>query len=232
MGVYCLLVEGLTEEIYFEKLLYWIRLRDNLKVSKKLSEVLDDSIHPNKVWIKSVIGDGSFGSYIKKNKKAFVQTEFEKIILVRDLYSGIRKFAAMCKGNLIQYIMAGIPDDIKAQYAGRIHINFSVQEIEAWFFADMKMLSSFDPRLTEEYINTNYRNGLSLNPEDIARPSSLLKKILLTECRFNYMKHEKEIYRIVSKINMNNYIGLVGNSYAQSLSRIIQFFRSELSNAS
>lgn len=229
MSLIGVLVEGLTEEIYFKYLLSWIQFQNDLLISKKLIDILDDSFHRNKIWLKNVEGDGSFSSYIKRNKLAFLQNDFDHLVLVRDYASSNRLSVLICKGKISEKFLSSIPQEVTAKYVKKIFINLSVKEIEAWFFVDKEMFTRLDGRLSEDYINLKYNNILNQNPEEIEKPASKLRKILSQEIEFDYRKREKDIYKIVSRINMDNYEGIIGENFAGSLNRIIQFFSNELS---
>jgi len=227
MNLIGLLVEGQTEEIFFEKLLLMIQNPDLLCVSKRLDEVLDDT-RENRIWLKSVGGDRSFPSYIKKSKRAFILNNFDRLILIRDYAPDDRPPVSLCKKDLCTEILRNIPQDVIERYSNKIFFNLSVQEIEAWFFVDKDMFRELKEELTEDYLNENYNNILEQNPEEIDRPCSKLKKILRNEVGYKYTKSKDSAYHIISSIDMDNYIGEVSENYAQSLNRIIEFFLNTL----
>lgn len=227
MKTICLLVEGKTEKIFFEKLLPWIQTPDRLFVSQKLTEILDDT-RENKIWINNVSGDRSFVTYIKKRKNVFLQNTFDELVLIRDYAPDDRPPVSLCKKDLCAELLENIPQEVLEKYANKTFINLSVREIEAWFFIDKEMFEKLDEKLTEDYINQKYDNILNRDPEEISKPVSKLKKILSQETGFEYRKHEKDIYKIVTRINLDNCYGVINDSYGQSLNRIVQFLKCTL----
>ena len=222
MALIALLVEGQTERIFLEHLLPCIQLPDRLFISKKLPDVLENNIHDNKIWLQDCRGDGSFPSYIKKNQRAFIINNFDKIIIVRDYYPANKPPTPLCKGNLCRSLMNSIPEDVTNRYTNNILINLSVEEVEAWFFLDRELFGRIDPSLTEQFINENFNNILEINPEDIKHPSSKIIKIFKRgNLGFKYRKHEDEAYAFIDNLIMDNCINSANEEYAQSLFRLI-----------
>lgn len=228
MSLIVLLVEGLTEKILFEKLLPCIQIQDDLLVSQKLTKVLDDNVHRNKIWLNNVQGDNSFVSYIKREKDSFLKINFDSLILVRDYESSNRLPTSLCKKLQCDALLNSIPAEVATKYTSKIFINLTVREIEGWFFIDKEMFKRLDDRLTQDYINERYNNILQNNPEGIRKPCSKLKKILMKELNFKYKKSIDDIYHIVHNININNCFQMMSSDYAQSFNRIVEHFKAVL----
>jgi len=223
MSLIALLVEGKTEWIFFERLLPLIQLPDNLFVSKNLVEVLENNIHENKIWLQDCMGDKSFSAYIKKNIRAFLQNDFKQVIIIRDFFPANRPPTNLCKNELCQSLLKGLPTSIISKY-GNIFINLSVEEIEAWFFADKTLFERMNPSLTEAYINSRYNNILTVNPEIIRHPSAKLKEVVDNEIpNHTYNKTEKEAYFVISRIDINTCLEMMGRNYIQSFYRIVNY---------
>lgn len=224
MGLIALLVEGKTEWIFFSHLLPYISLPDRLFVSKHLVNILDNKLHENKIWLQDCQGDRSIPTFIKKNINVFLQNKFEKLILIRDYYPDNRLPINLCKKDLCRKLLENIPISVVSRYSNNIFINLSVEEIEAWFFSDKHMFERMKPNLTEDYINTNYDDILTINPEEIKHPSSKLIKIIKREVPgHKYNKTEKEIYFVISKLDINACLRVMNKNYVQSLNRIIEY---------
>src|SRR4030042_3343750 len=224
MSLIALLVEGKTEEIFLSYLFPYIQLPDQLLFSINLVDVLNDTIHKNKIWLKNCQGDRSAPTFIKNNMKVFMRHDFDKIILIRDYFPDYRPPTNLCKKDLCRNLLNNIPSIIISKYSSNIFINLSVKEIEAWFFADKHMFSRMSPHLTEDYINANYDYILTINPEEIRRPSSKLKNIINNEIpNHKYNKTEREIYFVVSKIDIGTCLGAMDINYVQSFYRIVNY---------
>ena len=222
MALIALLVEGQTERIFLEYLLPCLQLPDRLFISKKLPDVLKNDIHENKIWLQDCTGDGSFPSYIKKNQRAFITNNFDKILLVRDYYPDNKPPTALCKGELCQNLINNIPGDVTNKYTNNILINLSVEEIEAWFFLDKEIFERIDPDLNEQFINKNFGNILEMNPENIKHPSSKIKSIFQRGgSNFKYRKREDVAYSFINRLIMDNFLYSANEEYAQSFYRFI-----------
>lgn len=229
MSLIALLVEGKTEKIFFNRLLPFIQLSDKLFVSRNLIKVINNEIHENRIWLKDCQGDGSFTSYMKKNVNAFVKNHFDKIILIRDYYPENLPSTNLCKRDLSSKLFENFPSTIVSKYSDNIFINLSVQEIEAWFFADKRLFERMSSTLTEAYINDHYDNILTINPEEINHPSSKLKKIINTEIpNHNYNKTEDELYYVISRLDINTCISVMSEHRVQSLNRIVNYLMNVL----
>lgn len=220
MALIALLVEGQTERIFLEYMLPCLQLPDRLFVSRKLPDILENEIHENKIWLKDCKGDGSFSSYIKKNIRAFIINDFDKIIIVRDYYPANKPPTALCKGDLCQNIINNIPKDVVVKYTNNIIVNLSVEVIEAWFFLDKGIFERIDPNLNEQFINENFDNVLEINPETISRPRSKIKSIFQqADSGFKYRTNENDAYSFISRLIMDNLINSANEEYAQSFYR-------------
>lgn len=224
MSLIALLVEGKTEWIFFTRLLPFIQLPDKLFVSKNLIEVLDNSIHENKIWLQDCMGDSSIPTYIKKNIGAFLRNDFEQIIIIRDYFPANRLPTNLCKRDLCQSLLESLPAAITSKYSENIFINLSVEEVEAWFFADKELFEKMDPNLTQVYVNSQYNNILTINPETIRHPSSKLKKIIENEVPgHSYNKTEEEAYFVIPRIDINTCLATMDIDYIQSFYRIVNY---------
>jgi len=177
-----LLAEGQTERIYFEYLLPAIQLPDQLLVSRRLDQILEDPIERNKIWLVDCQGDGAIAAYINRNAPAFMRNTFDQLIFVRDYFPYNRPPTSLCKIDVCRSIVQRIHPDIYQRYRDNMYINLSVEEVEAWFFADPGMFARVNPLLTEANINQECNNILNTNPEDIKRPGRRIEEII-SSCR-------------------------------------------------
>jgi len=224
MSLIALLVEGKTEWIFLTYLLPFIQLPDTLFVSKNLVEVLENNIHENKIWLQDCMGDKSFSTYIKKNIEAFLRNDFEQVIIIRDYFPANRHPTNLCKKDLCQSLLKSLPTSITYKYSENIYINLSVEEIEAWFFADKNLFQRLNPVLTQAYVNTRYNNILIVNPETIRHPSAKLKQIIDNEIPgHTYNKTEREAYFVISRIDINTCLAMMDRNYIQSFYRIVNY---------
>jgi hypothetical protein len=224
MSLIALLVEGKTERIFFQRLLPYIQLPNVLFVSTNLVEILGNTIHTNKIWLQDCGGDAAIPSFIAKNRGALIRNNFESLILVRDYFPENRPPTSLCKRDVCRSILGNIPSDIRGKYSNNIFINLSVEEIEAWFFADRCLFQRLESKLTESYINSRYDDILTINPELIRHPSTKLKEIIRHEIPgLRYRKTESEIHAIVSRVDIPTCLNMMNGSFIQSFFRFVNF---------
>jgi hypothetical protein len=224
MSLLALLVEGNTDWIFMNRLLPYIQLPDKLFVSRKLTEALDNRTHENRIWLQDCGGDRSIPTFIRKNIGAFLRNDFNKLVVIRDYFPDNRPPTHLCKKDLCNSLMNSIPSPVVTKYSGDIFINLSVEEIEAWFFADKNLFEKMIPTLTEEYINTHYDNIFIINPETIRHPSAKLKNIIRNAISgHTYNKTEKEAYFLISRIDMNACLSAMERDYIQSFYRMVNY---------
>lgn len=219
-----LLAEGQTERIYFEYLLPAIQLPDKLLVSRRIDRIMSDPIERNKIWLVDCQGDGAIARYINKNDNTFMGINFDRLIFVRDYFPENRPPTSLCKADVCQSILGRIRPDIYERYQNNIYVNISVEEVEAWFFADKQMFARVNPLLTEAYINQEFDNILDTNPEHIKRPYRRLEEIIrMVSPDYIYDKHEDAVHSIVSKISMDKCFDVMSTTYVQSFNRIVTY---------
>lgn len=224
MSLIALLVEGKTEWIFFTRLLPLIQLPDKLFVSKNLIEVLENNIHENKIWLQDCSGDNSFPTYMRKNANAFLRNDFRRVIIIRDYFPANRHPTNLSKKDLCQSLLGNLPASIICKYSENVFINLSVEEVEAWFFADRNLFERLNPSLTQAYINSRYNNILTVNPETIRHPSAKLKEVIDNEIPgHTYNKTEKEAYFVISRIDMNTCLEMMDINFIQSFYRIVNY---------
>jgi len=222
-----MLLEGQTENIFFEYLLPEIQTEDRLYVSRKLTDVLTNDIHLNKIWIKDVRGDGSFVTYIKRNLPAFTKNKFDHIVCIRDYHPDHKPQSLLCKQELCLNMLNNMPDMIKSNYTDRIFINLSVIAIESWFFADKQIFQKIHHDLSIDYINDKFNNILNNNPEDMQNPKKEFVNIIRSKIpNYKYRKRKDELYSIFSKYDFPE---VIVNNNISSLKRAVNFLLNALS---
>ncbi len=221
MSLIALLVEGLTERIFCERITPYIQT-SGLLVSRNLVTILDNHLCENKIWLVDCFGDRSAPSYMKKNQSAFMRNDFDRLVLVRDYYPDNRLPSIKCKRDLSRSVYDNMPEDIKAKYRERIFINLSIVSVEAWFFIDHDIFSRMDALLTRDFVNRHFGNILERNPENILNPANTFEEIVRSvNPQFRYRKHEHELNSLISNIDMGTCLNKISNQYAYSLDRLV-----------
>ncbi len=155
--------------------------------------------------IINVGGDERVISSIRDREKRLIgEGGYEKIIGLRDMYSGA--YEKLSPG--------AINDDISNQfiqshnaiiqtmtYRDRIKLYFAIMEIEAWFLAMYNIFQRIDSVLTVEYIEEKLGFDLRrIDPqEEFFKPSNQVRGVFLLSRR-HYKKKESDTENICSKM--------------------------------
>ncbi|MHC9542467.1 MAG: hypothetical protein AB9903_23410 [Vulcanimicrobiota bacterium] len=225
-------VEGQAEQIFVRYLLI-----NTIEISKLYFECL--KLHANRVHqvpftfgdpsaefhfqILDVGGDEKVMSVIKDDSARYINTGFDQIIGLRDMYSkAYRKLAKpvdkepitnddelkTIDNDLVNKFIDGAQTTIEQmEYKEKIKVIFAVMEIEAWFLLMHKVFERIDSCLTVQNIKEKLGYDLSeIDPEAaFVHPSKNVNEIHQL-CNMSYDKHRSDVERILDKIEEEDII--------------------------
>ncbi|MGM3304850.1 DUF4276 family protein [Anabaena sp. WFMT] len=206
-------VEGLTEQIFVEKLLKEIAGIINISIEIQSKEGRNFATLIMKypvtcatkfyVLIYNSGGENNVVSDMKDQYNSLTASGYERVIGLRDVYP----IPLAQKSRLQSGLRSSLP-------TGTIPINIvlAVMEIEAWFLAEYNHLLKIDPRLTPDQIQASFGfNPKTDDMEQRANPADDMKQI------YNYVgkgynKREKQLNRLASNLDYEFiYIKLVNS---------------------
>jgi hypothetical protein len=208
-------VEGLTEQLFLEKLIFELCNKNNITIDlfqnsgpKGQRSIRAITLSPPNISVKYYIaiydcrGDDTVKSDILENLKSLTKANFETVIGLNDVYP---RDLANVKLYLNYYIpTAGIP----------IKMLLSIMEIEAWFIAEENHYANISPKLTKDKIKAILGLDLcTIDVETIAWPADTLNSIYQIE-KLTYLiknKSKKKGSKIRRTVNAIDYSNLYFN---------------------
>jgi hypothetical protein len=206
MNKMAVFVEGLTEQIFVEKLITEIAGEHKIAFETKkayggkscprrLITLNTHNTHNNLghyVLLVDSSTDNRVSSDVRDNYDSLINNGYTIIIGIQDLYP--------LNHNELQYLQQGLEYKIKTIPVKPMFI-VSVMEIEAWFLSDYNHFQYIHPDLTMHFI----QQCLGFNPrldnmENRVHPSEDLHNIYYLK-GFSYNKHESEIQRTVDVLD-------------------------------
>lgn len=195
-------VEGQTEAIFTEKLIYALASYNdvevvNMKTPKFLSlKTVKTPKNNTELFflICNCEGDDAVKIRIKKNEKKLSENDYISIIGLRDLYPVSRDNLQPIIDNLYVGLENVIP----------VQIIVAVMEIEAWFLQESNHYSKIDTKLTCDLITekTGF-NPISGDASLIDEPAIFLNEIYeLVEK--NYSKKYAQVHSITSNLDYDS----------------------------
>jgi len=202
MSNIAIFLEGQTELIFVELLLFEMFGYQNLRIERQLQhgglyhEIGFRGAPPNcanhTVLLVNCACDGKVLPAIEERAKKLQRAGYDRILGLRDIYprpsDELEEIYSLTAKRLEL-----IPIPCK--------IVIAVREIEAWFIADTKHFVLYNPLLTSEFIQEKIGiNIANQDVEQIPHPSELLRKIynLIGD---TYDKKIKETHRVVNILN-------------------------------
>jgi hypothetical protein len=202
MSAFAIFVEGQTELIFVERLLFAIFGYQHLRIERQqhhgglYHEIgvrgapPENSCH--NVLLVNCASDGKVLSAIEDRANKLRNAGYDRILGLRDIYPAPSHELEEIYG-LIADRLVSMPLPCK--------IVIAVREIEAWFIADTEDFVRYNPLLTSAFIQQEI--GVDVTQQDVEQiphPSELLKKIY-SLVEGTYDKKLKEIHRVVSILN-------------------------------
>lgn len=212
-------VEGLTEQMFLEKLLLEVFGKKNIAVDVKkikggssipitISEISSSDVSEVTryyVLIYDCGGDSNVKSYILDQRKNLLKAGYLKIIGIRDVYPDFER-------KEIHALRYGLKKNVP-QKELPIKFILSVMEIEAWFLAEQNHYKEVDISLTLEHIEKEIGfNPSNFNTELRNTPAVDLNSIYELAGK----KYEKEKNSLKITIDALDY----GNIYFDVHTRI------------
>ncbi len=159
--------------------------------------------------IVNVGNDESVLSAIKDREVPLIQKGYEKIIALRDMYSGnYRKLSpGRINENVTKAFIESADETIKQMSEPeRIKMLFAIMELEAWFLGMYNVFERFNSELTVEYIEKELGYNLSaIDPQTMFfRPADIVNDIF-SLIAGRYKKSDDEVESICCKIEINDF---------------------------
>ena len=210
--------EGQTELIFIRNLLLKVLNPSKLSfecfelISHKQSTIPYQYPNPSAdihFLILNVHGDEGVLSSIKEREKNLIEKSgYERIIGLRDMYSGeyVKRSPGVINDQISNIIIQRHNQTIgDMTHFDRIKLYFAIMEIEAWFLGMYNLFSKIDSVLTVEYIKDKL--GIDLTNSDpqkeYYRPSNQVNSIFQL-CGREYKKKQGEIECICSNIDSSD----------------------------
>lgn len=223
-------VEGQSELIFVrEFLLKWFNYQvdlecRNLFTDEKIDRADYDFSNPSTDVHFQVINvgmDGNVLSRILSREQYLYNASYEKIIGLRDMYSGDYKRIAQDRivdlqvnGRFKQGALVSI--DQKAKRPGQIRFCFAIMELEAWWIGIPSLWESIDAELKQQ------NERWFLFPESIFHPAVFIDQIFQSKNN-TYKKKKAEVESIVGKISREDYVELDTSQRCPSFCELVQY---------
>lgn len=203
-------VEGLSEQLFLEKLLLEIFSRNKIVVDcRKISggsripvtitQISTPTLTVDReyyVLIYDCGGDANVGSYIRDQRESLKNHGYIKIVGIRDVYP---QFTRSEIPRLLRSIHHGIPQkDIPVKFI------LSIMEIESWFLAEETHYPKINSSLTLSLIQSNK----GFNPDSYDTQLFDMPAIKLNEVYqlvgMRYLKENSNISRTINAMDFAN----------------------------
>jgi len=220
-------VEGLTEQIFVEKLLIEILGHNNLSIQKRkitggrktpisIVQIGSPQLNSSASYYFAIYdcsGDSSIPSYIRATRSNLIKNKFKKVF-------GILDVRPKYKRNEIEKLKTGLYYNLP-QKTLKTKFILSIMEIEAWFLAEENHFKKIDISLTSELIINKFGYDLSTyNTELFDEPACLLNSIYSLVGK-RYTKKSSRISRTVESLDYANlYINVRGRN--KSFSNLLE----------
>jgi hypothetical protein len=202
MSAFAIFVEGQTELIFVERLLFEIVDYQGLRIVRETQhggfyhEIGVRGAPPanacHNVLLVNCACDGKVLSAIEERAKKLRNAGYDRIIGLRDIHPRptheLEEIYELTANRLVS-----MPLPCK--------LVFAVREIEAWFLADTEHFGHYNPLLTPAFIQQKI--GVDVAQQDVEQiphPAELLKKIY-NLVGGTYDKKFKEAHRVVNILN-------------------------------
>ncbi len=206
-------MEGLTEQLFIEKLLSEILGKKNLSIVKKkmrggskvsinITEIGSPQINENADYYFLIIdcgGETTVASYIKDQRVSLLEKGYNGIFGLLDVRPNWQRNDIE---KLKKFLYYGLPQkNIETKFL------LSIMEIEAWFLAEENHYKKINSRLTSDFLLQNYsfnpKTENTENTENFDEPATLLSEIYLS-AGIKYNKNKKSISKTVNSLDYSN----------------------------
>jgi hypothetical protein len=202
MSAFAIFVEGQTELIFVECLLFAIFGHQHLRIERQQQygglyhEIGIRGAPPANTFYSVLLVncacDGKVLSAIEERAGRLRNAGYDRILGLYDIYprpsDELEEIYELTANRLVS-----LPLPCK--------IVIAVREIEAWFIADTEHFGRYNPSLTSAFIQQNIGIDIAhLDVEQIRHPAALLKKIY-SLVGDTYDKKTREAHRVVAALN-------------------------------
>jgi len=202
-------VEGLTEQLFIEKLLIEILGTKNISIVKrKMKGGKNSPISITQIGAPEISEDAEYyflltdcggettvASYIRDQRVSLINKGYLAIFGILDVRPNYKREDIE---KLRKNLYFKLPQkDLETKFI------LSIMEIEAWFLADENHYIKIDSRLTIDFIKEKNNFNPLCNTELIEEPASLLDDIYKTVGN-TYGKNKRTIARTVENLDYSN----------------------------
>ena len=202
MSAFAIFVEGQTELVFVERLLFEMFSYQRLRIEREeqhgglYHEIGVRGAPPENAYYNVLLVncacDGKVLPAIEERAKKLRKAGYDGILGLRDIYPR--------PSNEVEEIYKLTADRLESMPLP-CKLVIAVREIEAWFIADTGHFVQYDPLLTLAFIREKIDVDLARQDvEQIPHPSELLKKIY-NLVGGTYRKKLKEAHRVVDLLN-------------------------------
>ncbi len=219
-------MEGLTEQLFIEKLLTEILGDRNIAIEKSkmqggssvaisITVISTPNITNDTGYYFLIIdcgGETTVSSYIREQRESLINTGYVAIFGLLDVRPRWERDEIP---ELERFLYYGLPQrELETKFI------LSIMEIEAWFLADENHYKEIDPNLTLDLILMNNNFDPTSNTEVLENPAELLDEIY-KNVDLRYGKSRSQISRTVNNLDYENIYFEVQNRIP-SLKELIQ----------
>lgn len=200
-------VEGQTEQIFIEELLYQIigekklivdkfKIKGSMKVPRNPAIIKAQTINKETLYYFTIFdcgGDRKVQSDIRDRIPYLKNENFCLVLGIRDVYPEKDIDA------LRYYVNYGIPN-----IGIPVNIIFAINEIESWFLAEEHHYKKLSPKLTIDVVNGVVGFDIRTETtETIEQPSRILQKVY-NKASIGYQKMAKQVQKTVKALDYEN----------------------------
>lgn len=229
-------VEGLSELIFVREFLKKWFDYDISKIGFTCMELRGDKNRlidyqygneqsENYYAIINVGNDSRALSKALENAADHLHKGFEKVIVLRDMYSEEyrkKQPSRIIDDSIINKFIEGANTAIDIRgYAGYIHCQFAIMEIEAWLLGMGWYLEKSESTLTKDFLLEKINFNLDEDPESSEfHPAKKLKDIYALVGK-NYDKHSHDINSIMSFLQKDDFLKLLSQKKCESFNSFV-----------
>jgi hypothetical protein len=162
----------------------------------------------------NVQNDKGVVSAIRDREKGLMESGFDQIIGLRDMYSEAydKRSPGVINDSVSRQFINAAQSTIQGmQYGARIRLHFSIMEIEAWFLSMYNIFGRYNSKLSVEKIKRNLGFDLRTidSEKEFFHPANQVKAIYAL-IGLKYDKKKGDIERIARKMDCQDFLDALG----------------------
>jgi hypothetical protein len=170
--------------------------------------------------IVNIGNDEKVLSAVKEREKNLIQCGYEKIIALRDMYSGDydKRSRGEIDDNITRAFIESTNTTIRSMSdPSKIKMHFAIMELEAWFLGMYPVFERMNPALTVDYIRQNLEFDLGkIDPQNMFfKPEDEVGRIFGL-VGWQYKKSEHDAEAICSRMDISDFTNIFENGKCAS----------------